>query len=296
MNYMNIVKRSAENAWRYKFLWLFGFFVAITDGGTGTWISEDFKKIREGQYHDLLHLDFLEPAIILFIVGAAITLWLIFWISSVFSEGALIYGIAAKESHGEVTFKQCLSVGYNRFLHLFGIMFLAGLAILFSIIFLLAYIVPAYFASIGVGIALTILAVPVLIAAIIVVTVVEGWSIRYAVLKNMGWLDAIAAGWRLFRDNVGKTLGVAFSSFFAQLVMFLVLLAAVLFLAIPFALVVWVNLWLALIPGLPIAAAIIILANAFFGTFASSVWTIGFMELTSEQVAGERTSDEPIPA
>jgi hypothetical protein len=31
MDYMELVKKSVSNAWNYKFLWLFGFFVAVSD-------------------------------------------------------------------------------------------------------------------------------------------------------------------------------------------------------------------------------------------------------------------------
>jgi hypothetical protein len=51
-------------------------------------------------------------------------------------------------------------------------------------------------------------------------------------------------------------------------------------LALPFIIIGHVNIWLALIPGIPLALLILIISAAFFGTFGSSVWTLGFMKIT----------------
>ena len=76
------------------------------------------------------------------------------------------------------------------------------------------FIVPSYFASVALGVALTILALPVLFVIVIVTVSVEGWAIRFAVLNDERWLAAIRKGWNLFKDNIGKTLAVALLSFF----------------------------------------------------------------------------------
>ena len=73
---------------------------------------------------------------------------------------------------------------------------------------------------------------------------------------------------------------MAFLSFFAQLVLLCLLVVGVLILAIPLVLIGIVNLWLALIIGLPLGLVVIILSSAFFGTFASSMWTLGFVQMT----------------
>lgn len=298
MDYMELVKKSVSNAWNYRFLWLFGFFVSITDGfGGGHWWTD--KLDRSGYYGRFG--DFgafrIDPAFLILLAMAAFSVWIIFWVMSVISEGSLIHGISKKELNLKVGFADSWSAGLGKFLRLFGIMFVALLVVVAVIFGLILIIVPSYFASIGLGIILTVLALPVLLAIIIVTISVEGWAIRFAVLNDERWLAAIGKGWHLFIDNIGKTLAVAFLSLFAQLILWCLLIIGVAILAIPFVIVGIVNPWLGLIPGVLLGVIIVILSSAFFGTFASSMWTLGFMRITG-YVAGPSSAvtDAAFPA
>jgi hypothetical protein len=280
MDYMELVKKSVSNAWNYKFLWLFGFFVSVSNGFGG------FHGIKEdidiGDWTDRWDLGWFsfDPAILVFLAMAAFAAWVLFWVMSVVCEGSLIHGISRKELNLPVTFADCWSVGLGKFFRLLGIILLATLAVLFAILSLLLFIVPSYFAHVAFGIILTILAIPILIVIILVSICVEGWAIRFAVLNNERWLDAIGKGWHLFQHNIGRTLGVAFSSLLSQLVLWCLLIIGMLILAIPFIIVGMVNPWLGVIPGVGLGLLIIILSSAYFGVFASSVWTLGFMQMT----------------
>ncbi len=281
MDYMELVKKSISNAWKYKFLWLFGFFVSVADGfGGGHWWTDKLDRDEWTADFGDFGIFRIEPAVLVLFVLAAFALWIVFWVMSVLSEGSLIHGISRKESNLDVNFADCWSVGLGKFFRLFGIMLLAGLAVLFVVICLAFVIVPSYFASVGLGLALTILAIPILLVIIFVAISIEGWAIRFAVLNDIPWLDAIGRGWNLFRDNIGKTLGVAFSSLLTQLVLWCALVIGMMILAIPFIVAGMANLWLGLVPGIGVGLLIIILSSAFFGTLASSVWTLGFMRMT----------------
>ncbi len=281
MDYMELIKKSVSNAWNYRFLWLFGFFVAVTDGfGGGHWWTDKLDRSdycgRLGEFGDFN----IDPALLILLALAAFSLWIIFWVMSVISEGSLIHGISRKELNLKVSFGDCWSAGLRKFLRLFGIMLLAILLVIFALIGMALFIVPSYFASVALGVALTILALPVLFVIIIVTVSVEGWAIRFAVLNDERWLAAIEKGWNLFKDNIGKTLAVALLSFFTQLVLWCILIIVMLMLAIPFVFLSLASLFLGLIPGILLGLAIIILSSAFFGTFASSMWTLGFMRMT----------------
>ncbi len=291
MDYMQLIRKSVSNAWSYKFLWLFGFFVSVADGfGGGHWWTDKLDRcdnvIHLGKYGNLE----IEPALLVFFAMVVFSLWIIFWVMSVLSEGSLIHGISRKELNLHVTFADCWSMGVRRFLRLFGIMLLATIVVISAILGLLLFIIPSYFASVALGISLTILAIPILLVIIVATICVEGWAIRFAILNDNNWLDAIGKGWRLFTTNVGKTLGVAFSSFFAQIILWCVLVVGMLILAIPLIVTGMVNLWLGIIPGVLLVSLVIILSSAFFGTFASSVWTIGFMQVTGYG------QPQPVPA
>jgi hypothetical protein len=283
MEYMELVKKSVSNAWNYRFLWLFGFFVSVTDGFGGHWWTDKLDRSesfgRFGEFGDL----YFDPALLVLLAIAAFSVWIIFWVMGVISEGSLIHGISRKELNLNVSFADCWSAGLGKFLRLLGIMLLA-LFLVIAVLFGLALIViPSYFAHIGLGIAMTLLALLALFPIILVIICVEGWAIRFAVLNDERWLAAIGKGWQLFIENIGKTLAVAFLSFLTQFVLWCLLVIGIVILAIPFVILGILNLWISLIPGILILFVIIILSSAFFGTFASSMWTLGFMRMTELQ-------------
>ena len=68
-----------------------------------------------------------------------------------------------------------------------------------------------------------------------------------------------------------------------------------LMLAIPFAFLSLASLFLGLIPGILLGLAIVVLSSAFFGTFASSMWTLGFMRMTGYAVGQSVTVADSTP-
>ncbi|MEE9553829.1 MAG: hypothetical protein V3W18_05975 [candidate division Zixibacteria bacterium] len=308
MEYMEIVKRSFINAWEYKFLWLFGFFVSITDGfGGWHWWSDKFDRGDWGgwsEFDDLKYLfrsndrledffDFhIEPVVVLLVIMGILALGVVFWALSVLSEGALVRGISRKHYNLETGFGDCWSTGLNKFFRLFGITLLAFISV-FAVLFILIIMnIPFWFVFKPLGIMITIFSVPLFFAVIVAIICVEGWAIRYGVLYDKSWLDAISDGISLFKNNIGKTLGVAFSSFLSQLIIWFMLVICMLFIAVPFIILGMYDLWLGLIPGLAVAFLIIVFSSAIFGVFASSVWTLGFIKLTGYSEEQESSEAE----
>ena len=289
MDYMKLINRSIKNAWRHKFLWFFGFFVSAGDAGVKTLFQDDDDH---GEWlHELGELseltDFsIDPALIVLIGTIAVAVTILFWITSVLSEGSLIFGIHRKENNVPVTFADCWTLGLQKFFRLFGIMFLAGMAVFASILALAVVVVPGYFVAAPVGIILTILAVPVLLVLILVMICVEGWAIRYAIIEDATWLLAVRRGWNLFTAHVGQSIAVAFSSMFTQIALVCGLVVAGLFLAIPFVLIAMANWQAGLIAGATVGVLALVLSMAYLGTFASSLWTLAYLQLTGKQAAG----------
>ncbi len=285
MDYMELVKRSIANAWKYKFLWFFGFFVSITEGFGGklSWTDKLEKWEHVGRFGHFRHIDF-EPVFLIMLALAAFAVIILFFAMAVLSEGALIHGISRKEKNLETGFSDCWSAGLRRFFRILGIVFLAIVSVVFVLFGCAAVVIPAFFLSTALGILMLLVAIPVFIVAVFIVVAVEGWAMRYGIINDIPLLDSIQQGWLLFRNNLGKTIGVAFSSFISQLVMWAMLIICMLVLAVPLVLIGMVDLWFGLIPGISLALIIIILSAAFFGVFSSSVWTLGFMRLTAGSV------------
>jgi hypothetical protein len=274
---MALIQRSLRNAWEYKFLWLFGFFVAVADGYSGAMSNSDKKDWNLPS--ELRHLD-IDPEIFILAGTVVVALWIVFWVGSVLSEGALIHGVYRKEQNLSTGFADCWNAGLRHFLRLFGIILMATITGLTSFLVLIILVVPGYFIAAPLGILLTILAVPALLVLILIVVCVEGWALRFAVIHNLPWLESIQQSWRLFTGNVGKTLAVAFSSVLTQFVLGCAFILGLALLAIPFIIVGMIDVWTAVIPGVAVGLVLLFTAPALLGTFASSVWTLGFMGLT----------------
>jgi len=73
----------------------------------------------------------------------------------------------------------------------------------------------------------------------------------------------------------------AFSSFLTKVVFSIGLLFIGLILALPAILLGIATLGLALIPMIIFGVILLLIFTAYMGTFGSSVWTIGFMQMTA---------------
>jgi hypothetical protein len=132
------------------------------------------------------------------------------------------------------------------------------------------------------GVLVTLMAVPALLAIILLVVCVEGWAIRFAVVHDRIWSSSIVDGWRLFKANVGETVGVAFSSLLSQIFLWCAVVIGLALVAIPFVITAQSDLRSSLIAGGLVGAVLLVLACAVIGTFSSSVWTLGFLRLTAD--------------
>jgi hypothetical protein len=291
MDYMDIIARSLRHAWRYRALWAFGFFVCASGGSNGIsskWDAEDIKWLK--------HLDLkFDPGLIALLVTLMLALALLIWVLSVLSEGALIHGICNAERGLAVQFNDCLSIGAAKFLRLFGIMFLATAAVFGSLLTLVVFVVPTYFISAVLGVLMTLVALPALLAAILVIICVEGWAIRYAVIDDADWSGSIGQGWRLFKTNIGKSVGVAFSSLLSQLFLWCAIAIGLALLAIPFIITAQRDFTSSLITGGLVGLVIIVLACGVLGTLSSSIWTLGFLRLTTGAGDQELRVDGTLP-
>ena len=232
------------------------------------------------------------------IVLALLFMALLFWIMSVLSEGALIHGVLRKESGDRISLGECWSRGVDKFWPLFGIMVLSTIAAVTTIIGIVIFLIPAFIASVALGLILVLFALPVILAIMFMVESLVAWSLRFIVIDNVQWLDSIGDAWKMIRQNFGKTFGVAFSSLLTQLVLGIIFLLGLLLVAIPFVLMGLQSPLLGIVPGIVAGIVLIAIIGAFEGVFKSSIWTLAYMQLTGRAVALEETpssGDLPSP-
>lgn len=301
LDYLELVKKSLKNAWEYKFLWLFGFFVVGSDySGMFNWMGRlpdrheysrhfDFEGIRDlRDLADVLPFG-LDLKTVLAFMFAAVLLWLFLLIMSFLSEGALIHGVSKKRLGEKVSFGNCWAKGVDMFWRMVVILVLLGIAIFACVIFMVLILIPAFIAHPAFGlIVMLVIFLPVLFAVIFVIESVAAWSIRIAVLDNIPCIDALGKGWQMFRENLGRSFGVGLSSTIVQIVVAIATIIVIIMAAVPFIIVGTKSPAGAIVMGLPVLLIILVAVSVYMGVFKSSIWTLAFMELT-----GKVSADTP---
>jgi hypothetical protein len=295
IDYVELVKQSVKRAWEHKFLWLFGFFVVGKEypgvthsiGNIPSPITysrrfdfDDFEDFSD--LHNFMPFGIGIETILLLIAGAFLV-WLFFLLMGFLSEGALVHGVSRKRLGEPVTFGQCWAKGVDSFWRVLVILILVGLVASACVIFMIVMLIPAFILSVKLGLVVAIMfALPVLLVIIFTAESICAWSIRFTVLDGVPCFDSIGKGWQMFRENLGKTFGVALSSVLTQIVIAIAVAVATLLIAVPFILIALGSPIAAIVMGLPILLVVAVLVGAYIGVFKSSVWTLAFMQMTGK--------------
>jgi hypothetical protein len=278
------IREMLQQAFHYartcKSLWLFGFVLGITSGGSssGNAGSQGGGVSIAAGGLAVSGLPFAFSPRVAAIVVAILLIAVVGVIMRLVSEGALIEGVARTRKGGAMTTREAFRAGWS---HLgvvlpIGLMYVAGTIctlVLVALPCVLAFRALGAAAGIAAVIGALVVGVPVLVTLYLV----QAFALRIAVLENRRAFDAIGKA-RLFlhgRLRHGLKLIVAmFVGTIAMAITAIVLLVPVALVArllLPllhsFAIIVIVA---AVIPAMAILVAIA-------GTFRSSVWTIGYV-------------------
>jgi hypothetical protein len=129
----------------------------------------------------------------------------------------------------------------------------------------------------------------------IVINFLAAYAVNFIVLKNLLVIEALSAGWKLFKNNVLISIEIATVLFFLKLLSLIVIFSLFMLFFLP----VGVMLFFSLIGGdllaIVLCLTVLILAfllislfiNAVFTTFYLSCWTITFIKLTEETLFGK---------
>ncbi|MBN1331995.1 hypothetical protein JW978_03870 [Candidatus Dojkabacteria bacterium] len=208
--YVDKIKESIEFAWKYKFLWVFGFILTVFGGGGGSGGSpnysfpsgsEDTAKMDEfaSDVEDFV----LSPLFwVILIAGLCVVfvVSLIGWYLLSVSKGALTEAVKKDRNSQDLSLKSSWRDGQS---HALDIMMLdlTGFAINFLVFLPLIVLVIGGIIFPPVFILLCCL-VPFYIIYFI------GWAItytiahRYLVLNNAGAMESIKAGFKLMKERV----------------------------------------------------------------------------------------------
>jgi hypothetical protein len=130
LDYFEVIKRAWQITWKYKFLWVFGYFIALAAGGSN--LSSSLQSSTNSADTSAAASGFSGFAnaylvMIIVVAGLLMISGFVFWILSIISTGGLV-GAAAKIERGETTsLKDGFKIGAKNFWRIFGLNLIVGL-------------------------------------------------------------------------------------------------------------------------------------------------------------------------
>ena len=322
MDYFGILKRAWEITWRYKVLWVLGFFVMSGSGGSapsGTSsyqfdATEGFRGVPYARELQRVTDWIAANAALLIVVAAFAALFsIVYFILGIAARGGLVHAANEAGEGRPVHLRDGWNVGF----HHWGRIFMIGLVAMLPFLLVMAVLVGVFVAFaftafvsggasadvasgqygnlLAAGGTLLCCGLPLLVILLavlgVILSIVMELAIRYGVLYDMTFGKALVQGWR---DIWAKRGAV---------VMWLVMLLP----AIAYGIVVGGILLGGLIPAvlvlrdgsvLPVAILVgvvmLVLAvpGSIYGTFVSASWTLFFRKMTGL----EQPAAQPVPA
>lgn len=309
-DFFEVIKRAWQITWKYKFLWVFGYLIALAAGGSNYsnslnsyYSSSDTTGAANGV------AGFAEAylAAIIIVVAVLMISGLVFWILSILSTGGLV-GAAAKIERGEATsLKDGFKIGAKNFWRVFGLNLIVGLIIFLMI---MAVIVPLIVIIVVISqagdqgggmlagmiclILVGIVAIFVIAIAATVLSLISIYATRYIVLESGRVFASFKNGWRLIRRKLGPT-------FLMFLLVMLISSLAGLAFAVP-GLIIGVPVLVTMFAGIAannffvvflsfigflFLAVVMSFFNGVLETYRSTVWTLTFMRISGGEDDGE---------
>ncbi|MBN1659947.1 MAG: hypothetical protein JXA93_16205 [Anaerolineae bacterium] len=298
MDFGKILTRAWQITWRWKVLWILGFLASLGSGTGGSNFNYSFDESDMARWQ-MRGLDIPEEAVILVIALACIGILvaIAIWVISIIARGGLIAGVQQVENEGETTFIEAWRVGVRRFWTLFGITVLTALPILILVILFVAAMLVFGLGIAGTsemgdgplafGIISTVACAGAFCCGLVILAIllsqIQLYADRAAVIEGMGWLDAFARGWQIIKENLGSTIVLWIIFLIIGLIVGVVILGAIAVVAAPF-LAIFTNVdpegWM-FIPicfGGLLAMILGAIIGAIVNTFTSATWTLAYRE------------------
>jgi hypothetical protein len=267
-----VLNRSWHILWKYRMLWVFGFFLALAAGGGGSNSSFNWTQNADrgpgqwdwnpkswgpvlGQSGDALVNLLITCGVILLVV---ILIWsVVTTFLKYISETAAIRGVNDYEDTGiKAGFKQLWKTGWSKTSwRLFLINLLLSLPFLVMLILLGLLGLWVYFAVTGGGeafkifsiitaVGLTLLLILFFVLLGIAISMVGIFAFRYCVLEGSGVIDSIKQGYAMIRRHLKQVffmwlvmIGIGIAWFVAVILLLLPLFIAMLVMVLPAVLV-----------------------------------------------------------
>jgi hypothetical protein len=282
MQYGKIISTGFSQAWKYKTLWFFGFFVA--GGGTfnfGNWGEDSDIPGLGGRLDPDYIRDFLVEniAVILIVLAFAFLAMLLLMFLNIVSIGGLIDGARQIKRERQYSFTEAFNGGLHYFWRLLGISLLTLVIIIAVMIFLILVGVIAFVIHWGVGVLSLVILIPIFIVVAFMVTITVALAERMIVIEDRPVFDALGDAYSLWTANFGNSvaytfiyLGISIAIMFGT---FLVLIPV----GLPFVAGLFVATVPTLIIGIPIILLILLVIRGYTGSAMHLMTTEFYFQL-----------------
>ena len=309
MNYGNLIGDAFRITLRNRYLWFFGFFVGLGSGGGGGGGGGggDFKEHQSAEVASISAVATQQETsynvtLIIGVVMLVLVIFLVFLALYVISQGGLTESVAAIEGGEERRFSSTWRAGVTYFWRVLGqVLLFIGivLGLLLAVGIPVALLVVGTFAATGsialraiVAAVAALVVVALLLVVFIPLAIVRQFARRELVVGGQRVVASVGSGYRLFRQNLGRSLLVWLIQLGlmlgAGIALIIALLIVGLVLALPAIILLATGYSMAAIVAGVVAALILlplfVVAVGILGTFNHSYWTLAYLRLTTQRV------------
>jgi hypothetical protein len=297
INYLEILKHSWQITWYNKYLWWFGFFLALGSGGSFNfgWPSEDgTKKQSEQQMVEALNA-FLNKYWEYILAGIIILLIIILVLAvlKIICRAGIIKSVQKIIAGEGTSFKAGFVEGKKYFWKLLFLGLIVGLFVIGSVLVLISPVIllifiKAYAWSIIFG----ILALFIIIFLAILAAYLKEYANLYLVLSNIGIRSALENAFSLFKNNLGSSIIfslviMAVGIVFGMAILMFLVMAVLVFLALGlliYAIFAKTGAIMVAVFGGAAALVSILFLQSVFETFRQTSWILFFRKIAAVKI------------
>jgi hypothetical protein len=275
MDYGGLVKKALEIMWKFKYLWIFGFFLEFGSGG-----GSIFGNLPDKVYHplrDTFGCLLMSAVLILIAVGLLIAIVLL--IMYIISQGGMIHCVWRMQMGESPTFRDGWDAGIKNFLRILGISILMLILIFMSAVITIGPFVLLIISLKVLGILSGFILFPIFLVLLVTLLLIDLYATRICVIENKGVFDSITGGWEMLKNNLVPSLVMGLIGIGSTFVYVTAFVLVGLLLAVPFIIIAAVNLVTGIFLGVIVGLVFMGIVSAMWGTYIDSLWTLAYLEM-----------------
>ena len=310
MDIGEILSKSGKIVWKYKVLWIFGFFASCSANGNTTSGARSSVSYNYDQLP--FHLDSIDAwvwvVLSLLLLALIIAIVLIVATLSTFGRIGIVQGtvLADRDEDAQITFSGLLQSGKPFFWRVLGMNLLIALGFFAAFIIIGMFFIGVSVFTFGLGLFCLLPLLCVLVPAIWLLTIFVEMANAAIVVDDLSVTEGIQRGWTVFKENLGNmtimglilVLGGAGVSLVLALPFMLALAPLIIGL---FSMAVGTTdnfpVVAMALAGLCVVAywPILIVTSSILRAYVLSAWTLTYLRLTRDEFGNFDLIPDPEP-